>query len=110
MPITLTPVQKTLVNETVRPSIEKLIAIRYYLDAFVQEMDNQQDPISTAADVLNDDPDSDAARSDAPNIQGNNLTQLRNFAANMRDQIDGTALNALTALAVRDVPTITRNS
>ena len=110
MPITLNTVQKNLVNETVRPGFEKLIGIRYYLDGLVQELDNQQDAISTAADVLNDDPNSDAPRSDAPNIQGNNVQQLRNFAANMRDQIDGTALNALTALAVRDVPTIIRNT
>lgn len=104
----LSTVQKNLVNETVRPAIESLIAMRYKLAAIVDELDNQQDPIASTADILNDDPQADQPRDNAPNLTGQNITQLRNFSANMRDQIDGVALAALIQLAVRDVPTITR--
>lgn len=109
MPITLDTVQKNLINQTVRPALEKLVAIRYYLDQLVTELDNQQNPIPNVADDLNDDPSADAPRSDAPTLQGSNVTQLRNFAANMRDQVDGTALSSLVSLMVRDVATVTRS-
>lgn len=105
----LSTVQKNLVNETVRPAIETLVAIRYRLAAIVDELDNQQEPIASTPDILNDDPQGDQPRDNAPNLTGQQITQLRNFAANMRDQIDGTALNTLISLAVRDVPTIVRN-
>lgn len=104
----LNTVQKNLVKETVRPGIEALIAVRFHLDALVQELANQQDPIAATADTLNDDPAADAPRSDAPNLTGQQVSQLQTFAASMRDQIDSTALNTLIALATRDVPTITR--
>jgi hypothetical protein len=103
MAINLNEVQIDLVQITVRPALEKLVGIRYYLDALVQELDNQQDPIANTADDLNDATGGLSPRTDAPTLQGSHVTQLRNFAANMRDQIDGTALNTLTSLMVRDV-------
>jgi hypothetical protein len=108
MAIELNEVQRAFVNEAARPMIEKLIRFRYELDAFVLDADNQQAAISTAADVLNDNLDGSAPRADAPQLQGAHLLQLRNFAAAMRDQINGTALNALVALSVRSVNTIMR--
>jgi hypothetical protein len=109
MAISLNPVQRAFVNETVRPMIERLIQFRYELDAFVLDYDNQQAPIPTLADVLNDNADGTAPRTDAPELQGSQLLQLRNFAANMRDQISGAALNALVSLAVRDVLTVMKS-
>lgn len=106
----LNPVQKALVNETVRPAIEKIVAMRYYLAALVAELDNQQTPIVNNTEVLNDDRERDAARDDAPTLTGQNLNQLRNFAQNMVNQIDGASLNALIRLMVRDVDTVTRNA
>jgi hypothetical protein len=103
----LNSVQKKLVNGTVRPALEKIVAMRYYLDALVAELDNQQNPIAANAEVLNDDPSADAPRSDAPQLTGQRVAQLRAFAANMRDQIDGVALNTLVSLMVRDVATVT---
>lgn len=106
MPISLDPVQRAYINEVARPMIENLIRFRYQLDAFVLDTDNQQNPIPNISDVLNDNDSGTAPRSDAPQITGANITQLRNFAASMRDQISQTALTALVKLAVRDVQTI----
>jgi len=106
----LTEVQRTLVNEVVRPAIEYLIGVRYRLDALVTELDNQQSPITASADILGDGAGGTAARTDAPALTGTNVAQLRTFVAGMRDQISGTALNALVALSVRDVPRIVANS
>ncbi len=103
-------VQKALVNETVRPALERMVKIRYYLDALVLELDNQQNPIAATADVLNDAQTGDAPRGDAPNLTGTNIAQLRAFADNMRTQIDATALNSIVALCVRDVDTIIRGN
>lgn len=106
--INLNEVQRAYINETVRPMIERIIKMRDDLDAFVIEADNQQTPIPNVADTLGDGPNGTAARADAPVLQGTHVTQLRNFAAGMRDQINGAALNSLVALAVRDYSTITR--
>jgi len=104
----LSTVQVKFVNEAARPTIEQLIAMRYTLDAFVLDFDNQQDPIPTDATVLDDDSSGTSPRTGAPELTGANVQSLRNFAANMRDQINGPALNALVALAVRPVSTIIR--
>lgn len=109
MPINLNPVQRTFVNETMRPMIERIIMIRDELDSYVLEADNQQTPIPNVADVLNDGNDGTTPRTDAPQLQGIHATQLRNFASTMRDQISGVALNTLITLAVRDVRTINRS-
>lgn len=110
MAINLNEVQRAYINETVRPMIERIILFRDELDAFVLEADNQQTPIPNVADTLNDGTGGITPRTDAPTLQGTHVTQLRNFAAGMRDQISGAALNALVALSVRDVRTITRTS
>lgn len=108
MPINLNPVQRAYVNEVVRPMVERIIYFRDQLDAFLLEADNQQTPIPNVADTLNDGADGTTPRTDAPVLQGTHVTSLRTFAANMRDQISGAALNTLVALAVRDVETIIR--
>ena len=109
MAINLNEVQRAYINEVVRPMIERLIRFRYELDAFVLDADNQQTPIPNVADTLNDGPGGTVPRSDAPTLQGTNVTQLRNFSANMRDQINAASQNALVALAVRDVQSIIRS-
>lgn len=108
MPINLNQVQRDYINGVVRPMVEKIINFRYQLDAFVLDADNQQTPIPNVADILNDGNAGTVPRSDAPTILGTQVTQLRNFAAGMRDQVNTAALNALTAIAVRDIPTIIR--
>lgn len=108
MPITINEVQRQYIQEVVRPMIERLIAFRYALDAFVLDTDNQQTPIPNVADVINDNQSLTGPRSDAPQLNGSHITQLRNFAANMRDQITGPALNTLVSVAVRDVQRIIR--
>jgi hypothetical protein len=105
----LDPVQVAFVNESVRPTIEKLIQFRYALDAFVLDFDNQQNPLPTDATVLDDNATGTAPRTDAPQIAGSEATQLRNFAANMRDQISSVALDSLVELAVRPVAVIIRD-
>ena len=106
----LTQPQAKFVNEAVRPMIEKLILFRSQLDAFVLDFDNQQAPLPTNATVLDDNADGSAPRADAPQLTGAQVSQLRTFAANMRDQISGTALNTLVSVAVRPVEAILRNS
>lgn len=105
----LNEVQVKFVNETVRPMIEDLIAMRYRLEAFVLDFDNQQTPIVSDAQVLNDGAGGVTNRSDAPTLTGTNITQLRTFANNMLGQLSGASLNALIALAVRDVNTIVKS-
>lgn len=102
----LNPVQVKLVNETIRPGIEKILAISYYVEALVAELDNQQDALPTDGAVLNDANGGVTPREDAPNLTGINITQLRNVANNMAAQLDGPTRDALIALSVRDVPTI----
>ena len=109
MSINLNEVQRRYTNEVVRPMIESLIRFRYELDAFVLEADNQQYPIANVAEDLNDGDNGTIPRSDAPVLKANNITQLRNFASGMRDQINVASLNALVALAVRDVQNIVRS-
>lgn len=108
MALNLNEVQRTFVNDVARPMIEKLIKFRYQLDAFVLDTDNQQTAIPNQAEVLNDGVNGVEPRSDAPQLLGTQITQLRNFAANMRDQINGASLNVLVQVAVRDVQTIIR--
>lgn len=105
---TLTTVQRDLVNGTCRPMIERFVLFCHELDAFVLEMDNQQDPITANGDDLGDGADGTAPRDDAPVLTGTLLAQLRTFAANMRAEVSDTALDTLVALCVRDVRTITR--
>ena len=94
-------------NETVRPALERLVSMRYELDALVAELSNQQTPIAATSDVLNDGA-GDAPRDDAPTLTGQNIAQLLTFATNMRDQIDSTALDTITSLMVRDVNSVIR--
>lgn len=105
----LNPVQVKFINEAVRPTIEKLILFRSQLDAFVLDFDNQQTALPTNGTVLDDNQDGTAPRTDAPQLTGAQVSQLRTFCANMRDQISGTALNTLVALSVRPVETILRS-
>lgn len=103
----LNEVQVKFVNEAVRPFIEYLISVRYRLDTFVKDVDNQQSAIASNTEVLNDG-DGLNPRSDAPALTGQNIAQLRNFANNMLGQIDDVALAALIKLAVRDLNTIVK--
>lgn len=100
---TLTPVQISLVNDVVRPAIERIVGFHAYLDGLVLELDNQQDPIAVGLDELGDGVGGTAPRADAPLLIGDDITSLRNFAANMRTQISGGALNQLITKMVRDV-------
>eukprot|EP00919_Chromeraceae_sp_WS-2016_P051755 GHVR01122725.1.p1 GENE.GHVR01122725.1~~GHVR01122725.1.p1 ORF type:complete len:110 (+),score=14.77 GHVR01122725.1:143-472(+) len=102
----LNETQVRLVNETARPAIEKILAISYYVEALVDELDNQQDALPTDAEVLNDGSGGTSPRTDAPNLTGAQVVALRNVANNMAAQLDGPTRNALIAVAVRDVPTI----
>lgn len=107
--INLTPVQVTFVNEVVRPQIERIILSLDELDAFILDYDNQQTPIAGAsADTLNDGPGGTTARTDAPVLTVQNITNLRTFCGNMRSQVTAAQLNALVTLAVRDVRSIRR--
>lgn len=105
----LNTVQVKFVNEAARPMIERLILFRSQLDAFVIDFDNQQTPLPTDATVLTDNEAGTAARTDAPQLTGAQMNQLRLFCANMRDQISGTALNTLVGLSVRSIETILRS-
>lgn len=107
MPQTLDDVQKKFVNEACRPLIEDLIKFHSRLNSFVLDYDNQQTPITVDTEVLNDGT-GDNPRTDAPNLTGQRLSQLRTFSANMRDQISAATLDILIELAVRDVNTILR--
>jgi hypothetical protein len=103
----LNTVQKNLINATVRPGIEKIIWMHRYLDNLIIELSNQQTPILSSVDILNDDPILDAPRQDSPNLTGTDVASLLTFATNMRNQV-GSEIPALVGKAVRDVDTITR--
>jgi hypothetical protein len=107
MPQNLNPVQRNFVNEAARPMIEEIIRMHARLQNFVADYDNQQVPITADSEVLNDG-DGTSPRADAPTLTGLNLQQLRSFANNMAGQINGSTLNVLISLAVRDVDTIRR--
>lgn len=104
----LDTVQVKFVNETVRPTIERLILFRSQLDAFVLDFDNQQTPLPTDTTVLDDAIGGGSPRADAPQLQGQDVAALRNFCAGMRDQISAGALNSLVAKSVRSVEAIIR--
>jgi hypothetical protein len=104
----LNQVQVQFVNDVVRPMVEKLIRFRSEMDAFVLDFDNQQTPLPTNATVLDDNAGGTAPRTDAPNITGAQVSNLRTFCANMRDQITPTSLNTLISVAVRPVEVILR--
>ena len=102
----LNEVQRAYINETVRPAIENMIKFRYKLAMLVDEMSNQADPILNNADTLGDGEGGTVARTDAPELTGQNVQQLLGFATTMRDQVSTVELNSLIKLAVRDVNTI----
>lgn len=104
----LNQVQRKLVNETVRPSIEDLVWMWDTLDKLVRELDNQQDPITYNTDDLGDNSDGTEPRTDAPTLTGNDVQSLRDFAASMRDQIGSSALDQLIQKMVRDLETVTK--
>lgn len=108
MPQNLNDVQKKFVQETCRPLIEDLIKFHSRLNSFVLDYDNQQTAITVDTEILNDGIGNNP-RTDAPNLTGQRLSQLRSFAANMRDQISSATLDVLVELSVRDVNTIIRN-
>jgi len=104
----LNPVQVAFVQDAVRPMIEGIILFRSKLDAFVLDFDNQQTPLPTTAVALDDNPAGMAPRSDAPTITGQQVSNLRTFCANMRDQVTTTNLNALITLSVQTLEAILR--
>ena len=104
----LNEVQIAFTNEVVRVGIEDLIAIRYKLNALALELANQQSPILDNAEVLNDG-DGTSPRTDAPNLTGQNVAQLKTFVDTMVGNIDDTALSALVTLAVRSVSVIIKD-
>ena len=104
----LNETQVAYVNETVRPMVERIVRIYSQLDAFVLESGNQQSPIANTADQLADS-NGTLARTDAPALTGQNVAQLATFVGNMRDQINGVALDSLIALMVRDYETVVRS-
>ena len=107
---TLNAEQKVFVNKIIRQGLEHVVRMRYYLDALVSVIDNQQYPIVADTEVLNDDRLSDAPRADAPQLQGVHIKQLRDLAAGMRDQISAENTSALSSLMVRDLNTVIRNA
>ncbi len=105
MPLNLTQVSFV---RTSRQMIERLIKMRFELDAYVLDFDHQQVPLPTDAVALDDNSTGTVPRDDAPELTGAKVQSMRNFAAGMRDQINDVALASLVELAVRDVDTIVR--
>jgi hypothetical protein len=104
---TLTPVQVKFVNEAVRPTLERLIRADTALRNYVDDFDNQQTPILTNGNDLGDDAAGTAPRTDAPVLTGTLISQLRTFA-NAR-LLSTAERNAIIALLVRDLDTVTRD-
>lgn len=106
MPLSVPQVK--FVNEAARPMIERLIRIRSELDAFVVDFDNLQ--VALPAGNLDDNDTGTAPRADAPVLTAADVTNLRNFCANMRNIIDNTAgaYTTLVRLSVRPVEQILR--
>lgn len=104
----LNPVQVQFVR-VARQVVERVILFRSQMDAFVLDYDNQQSPLPTTAAVLDDNDAGTAPRSDAPQLTGQQVQQLRNFCAGMRDQVTAANLNTLISVAVNDLESILRN-
>ncbi len=100
---TLDPVQVAFINETVRPMLEALVKFKFRVDAFVLDYDNQQNAIATTADDLGDDPSGTAPRIGAPTWTGTRLGQFRTLSGSMADALDGTTLDVMIELMVRDL-------
>lgn len=98
----LNQVQRNFVREVARPMIERLIIALDDLDSYIVSANNQQTPIVNSADILGDE-DGVSPRVNAPTLTGTNIAQLLTFVTNMRAQVTTAQLNALVALAVRDV-------
>ena len=104
----LNPVQVAFVQDAVRPTIEEIILFRSKLDAFVLDFDNQQTPLPTTAALLDDNAAGTAPRTDAPTLTGQQVSNLRTFCANMRDQVTAANLNTLITLSAQTLETILR--
>lgn len=105
---TINEVQRLFIQEAARPTIETIIRFKAMLDAFVDDYDNQQAPITVDGEVINDAGDLAGPRLDAPNLTGTKLEQLRNFAASMSAVVNTAAEADLIAVAVRSVDLIRR--
>lgn len=108
MPHDLTEVQRLFVGEA-RKQIERVLLFKQQLETFVADYDNQQAPLPTDAEVLNDATSGTTPRSDAPQITGQRIAQLRTLCNSMATQLDGPTENVLISLAVRSLETIYRN-
>ena len=104
---TLDPVQVAFMNETIRPALEALVKFKFRADAFVLDYDNQQNAIATTADDIGDATDGLAPRTDAPIWTGTRLAQFRTLIGSMADTLDGTTLNVMIELMVRDLNIVT---
>lgn len=104
---TLNPVQVAFVNETIRPMVESLVKMKFRLDAFNLDYDNQQTPIVEDGDDLGDGVDGLVPRVGAPVWTGTKASQMRTVTGNMAATLSGATLDAMIALMVRDLAIVT---
>ena len=99
----LNQVQNSFVNEAARPHFETFIRVVHELDTFVADYD----AIQGSADALPEDATVlDDGRTDAPQLTGQDLKNLRDFSANMSAILTPTAKDALISKMVRSLAVV----
>ena len=102
-------VQIKHVNETARPFMESLVKIKHDLDVFVADYDALQagnDALPEDSTVLDDNVTGNAPRDDAPQLIGQNLKALRDFAASMSSVVSAQAEQVLIQKMVRSLAVV----
>ena len=103
----LNQVQQDFINNAARPHMESMIRIVHELDTFIADYDALQataDALAVDAVVLDDA--GSAPRSDAPNLTGADIQNMRNFSQNMSLVIGNTAKTVLIGKMVRSLNTV----
>ena len=106
MPVTLDQPQKDFVNQSVRKIIEDIVTIAQILDDYMDDHDNQQNPIPPTGGVLNDGT-ADNPRSDAPQITAELLEQIRTAVGSVRASITDPIRNGAIASSITSVSDLT---
>lgn len=105
----LNKVQQDFINNAARPHMEEMIRMVHVLDTYIADYDALQasgDALPTNATVLDDA--GAAPRDDAPQLTGEDLTNMRNFSNNMSLVVGAVAKETLIGKMVRNLNSVLR--
>lgn len=103
-------VQRDFINNAARPHMEEMIRMIHVLDTYVADYNALQgsvDALGVDATILNDGDDT-TPRSDAPQLSGADLQNMRNFSENMSAVVGAIAKDQLISKMVRNLNSVLR--